>query len=351
MKDVTTNQLTEPRNSGQAGRSRRVEWRRIASGRPAPTGYKSPLAPWRRRHTSLALWTVRNSVARVPPVKSARPGIHRRPPTSPSPTRTLILPVSWIQTVPHVDSARVGDSVGAGSRRRDRSFRAPSDRLFFREERERERFCSSRASRSLGGQSRRVLHARGILPGKLSHGSSVRIQQMNNINLHSSCTMMLLGILASTIIGLTSSAPLSSYERTDVSDDRPKFFLLIDQRIPELEGEMLNLENDLGSDVMRTKRIGSLSIVNNLDVLRQRVLLELARRKALQDQRQVDENRRFLESIGKRSVSDAGRIVRSDVKNNRERSTASSRNEWIEDPLFRGSQDARTAQANDLRLL
>lgn len=62
--------------------------------------------------------------------------------------------------------------------------------------------------------------------------------QMNVINLHSSCTMILLGILASTtIIGLTSSAPLSSYERRDegTPDDRPKIFLLIDQRIPELE--------------------------------------------------------------------------------------------------------------------
>ncbi|KYM96214.1 Diuretic hormone class 1 [Cyphomyrmex costatus] len=106
---------------------------------------------------------------------------------------------------------------------------------------------------------------------------------------------------------------------------------------------MLNSENDLGSDVMRTKRIGSLSIVNNLDVLRQRVLLELARRKALQDQRQVDENRRFLESIGKRSVSNAGRIMRSDTKNNG-RSVASDRNEWIREnnPLFHESQDDRT---------
>ncbi|XP_018305429.1 diuretic hormone 44 [Mycetomoellerius zeteki] len=176
---------------------------------------------------------------------------------------------------------------------------------------------------------------------------------MNVSNLHSSCTMILLGILASTtIIGLTSSAPLSSYERRDVSDEHPKIFLLIDQRIPELEDEMLNSENDLGSDVMRTKRIGSLSIVNNLDVLRQRVLLELARRKALQDQRQVDENRRFLESIGKRSVSNADRIVRSSMKNNG-RSAASDRNEWTEEnnPLFRESQDDRTVQANELRLL
>jgi hypothetical protein len=65
--------------------------------------------------------------------------------------------------------------------------------------------------------------------------------QMNDINLHSSCTMILLGILASTtIIGLTSSAPLSSYERRDVSDERPKIFLLIDRRIPELEVRFLS---------------------------------------------------------------------------------------------------------------
>ncbi|KAG5346590.1 DIH44 protein, partial [Acromyrmex charruanus] len=168
---------------------------------------------------------------------------------------------------------------------------------------------------------------------------------MNVSNLHSSCTMILLGILVSmTIIGLTSSAPLSSYERRDVSDEHPKFFLLIDQRIPELENEMLNSENDFGSDVMRTKRIGSLSIVNNLDVLRQRVLLELARRKALQDQRQVEENRRFLESVGKRSVSNADGIVRS-MKNNG-RSAASDRNEWTEEnnPLFRELQDDRTVR-------
>jgi len=65
--------------------------------------------------------------------------------------------------------------------------------------------------------------------------------QMNVNNLHSSCTMILLGILISmTIIGLTSSAPLSSYERRDVSDEHPKFFLLIDQRIPELEVRSLS---------------------------------------------------------------------------------------------------------------
>lgn len=55
------------------------------------------------------------------------------------------------------------------------------------------------------------------------------------------------------------------------------------------------------SDLTRDKRIGSLSIVNSMDVLRERVLLELARRKAMEDQRQISENRRILDSVGKRS--------------------------------------------------
>lgn len=56
-----------------------------------------------------------------------------------------------------------------------------------------------------------------------------------------------------------------------------------------------------GGSPNRDKRIGSLSIVNSVDVLRQRVLLELARRKAMEDQRQISENRRILDSVGKRS--------------------------------------------------
>ncbi|XP_014467859.1 PREDICTED: diuretic hormone 44 [Dinoponera quadriceps] len=191
---------------------------------------------------------------------------------------------------------------------------------------------------------------------------------MNVINLHSSCTMILLGILASTtIIGLTSSAPLSSYERRDLSADHPKVFLLVDQRIPELENEMLDSGNDLSATARRTKRIGSLSIVNSMDVLRQRVLLELARRKALQDQRQIDANRRFLETIGKRSVPeydgpDAGRVSTSGQRHaeSRYRSTApdqatSKTQDWFEenDPVFHESQDDQMTrvQANELRLL
>ncbi|XP_043492702.1 diuretic hormone 44 isoform X2 [Polistes fuscatus] len=73
--------------------------------------------------------------------------------------------------------------------------------------------------------------------------------------------------------------------------------------MPELEREMYDSSNDPGpTTILRTKRIGSLSIVNNLDVLRERILLELARRKAMQDQRQIDANRLMLDKIGKRSL-------------------------------------------------
>ncbi|KAI4503794.1 hypothetical protein M0802_001197 [Mischocyttarus mexicanus] len=66
---------------------------------------------------------------------------------------------------------------------------------------------------------------------------------------------------------------------------------------------MYDSSNDPGpTTILRTKRIGSLSIVNNLDVLRERILLELARRKAMQDQRQIDANRLMLDKIGKRSL-------------------------------------------------
>lgn len=51
----------------------------------------------------------------------------------------------------------------------------------------------------------------------------------------------------------------------------------------------------------RFKRAGpSLSIVNPLDVLRQRLLLEMARRQMRESSRQVAENRKLMNSIGKR---------------------------------------------------
>lgn len=128
---------------------------------------------------------------------------------------------------------------------------------------------------------------------------------------------------------------------------------------------MFDSGNDPGSTVVRTKRleskrIGSLSIVNSLDVLRQRVLLELARRKALQDQRQIDANRRLLESIGKRSfplynVGDASKAaadsrskngieyVMEQKEKSHDRSAASDRvGNWLrnrDDSAFQERQD------------
>ena len=67
---------------------------------------------------------------------------------------------------------------------------------------------------------------------------------------------------------------------------------------------MFGSGNDPGSTAVRNKRIGSLSIANSVDVLRQRVLLELARRQAKQNQYQIDSNRQMMETIGKRSNSD-----------------------------------------------
>lgn len=53
---------------------------------------------------------------------------------------------------------------------------------------------------------------------------------------------------------------------------------------------------------MHAKRNGpSLSIVNSIDVLRQRLLLEMARRQMEKSQQQIAENRKLMESIGKRS--------------------------------------------------
>lgn len=54
----------------------------------------------------------------------------------------------------------------------------------------------------------------------------------------------------------------------------------------------------------RVKRTGSgtsLSIVNPLDVLRQRLLLEIARRRMRQSQDQIQANREILQTIGKRT--------------------------------------------------
>ncbi|KAI4480912.1 PREDICTED: diuretic hormone 44 [Polistes canadensis] len=108
-------------------------------------------------------------------------------------------------------------------------------------------------------------------------------------------------LVTSALITMTHSAPIEHLQKEN--GDLPEVLWLINQQMPELEREMYDSSNDPGpATILRTKRIGSLSIVNNLDVLRERILLELARRKAMQDQRQIDANRLMLDKIGKRSL-------------------------------------------------
>nr|CAD7420285.1 unnamed protein product [Timema poppensis] len=66
------------------------------------------------------------------------------------------------------------------------------------------------------------------------------------------------------------------------------------------------LEREAGAQAARrVKRTGgpSLSIVNPLDVLRQRLLLEIARRRMRQSEDQILANRELLRSIGKRNAN------------------------------------------------
>uniref|UniRef100_A0A1B6MU21 Corticotropin-releasing factor domain-containing protein n=2 Tax=Graphocephala atropunctata TaxID=36148 RepID=A0A1B6MU21_9HEMI len=81
----------------------------------------------------------------------------------------------------------------------------------------------------------------------------------------------------------------------DVTD--PRLYLLTENENDEAQGS-----------ARRLKRTGlgggpSLSIVNPLDVLRQRLLLEIARRRMRQSEEKIQANRDFLKSIGKRSVT------------------------------------------------
>ncbi|XP_074102089.1 corticotropin-releasing diuretic hormone 44 [Cotesia typhae] len=124
--------------------------------------------------------------------------------------------------------------------------------------------------------------------------------------------MFLMRLLSvTTLITLSKSTPLSylTHQRRDAptdgggrdDDDGVYVPYIIDERgfyWPQDE----NLKvNDSVSGIDRGKRIHSLSVTNSLDVLRDRVLLELARRKAQQEKIQIDANRHYLDNIGKRS--------------------------------------------------
>lgn len=65
-------------------------------------------------------------------------------------------------------------------------------------------------------------------------------------------------------------------------------------------------DNSLVAPAKRTKP--SLSIVNPLDVLRQRIILEMARRQMRENTRQVERNKAILREIGKRSHSAAAQF-------------------------------------------
>ncbi|XP_034949706.1 diuretic hormone 44 [Chelonus insularis] len=82
------------------------------------------------------------------------------------------------------------------------------------------------------------------------------------------------------------------------------------------EDDTLKINNSING-VDRVKKLHSLSVSNSLDVLRERVLLELARQKALQDQQQINANRRFLNNIGKRSNVHPKLNLMLDTKKNR----------------------------------
>lgn len=114
-----------------------------------------------------------------------------------------------------------------------------------------------------------------------------------------------------------------------------------------------------GGNLARKKRIGPLSIMDNVNVLRERITKELSRRKAVNDLRQIEANRRILESIGKRSAPeydpDTERFIgyssldhgyANQHLKNRERSAAPSKiaertQVWFEEnnPLFHEIQD------------
>ncbi|CAA9994884.1 unnamed protein product, partial [Nesidiocoris tenuis] len=64
------------------------------------------------------------------------------------------------------------------------------------------------------------------------------------------------------------------------------------------------MRQDDFEDSWRWKRTGpSLSVSNPIEVLRSRLLLEIARRRMQKDNQQVNTNRQLLTSVGKRQTS------------------------------------------------
>ena len=95
-------------------------------------------------------------------------------------------------------------------------------------------------------------------------------------------------------------------QNTDIHDKDYKQFSSFshhNKRWPELLKQLLELYKLKSSGILAKRGEGpQLSIVNPLDVLRQRLLLELARRRMKENQDQIQANAEILKKIGKRSI-------------------------------------------------
>ncbi|XP_066603410.1 diuretic hormone 44 [Prorops nasuta] len=191
------------------------------------------------------------------------------------------------------------------------------------------------------------------------------------MNSPSSMKRLILAILATRIfIAFTHAVPMSyaTYNGNDlIPEERPQIVLLVNERKPQIQSlffrRMTNdaFRHERDKKLGSLSKMGSLSITNSLDVLRNRVLLEMARRMAQQDEPQIAANRRLLESIGKRSIPDS--LNRSlkfhSEENQEERSTTTSENkipkrtqEWLDgnDPVFRHDEEAETERVQNSEL-
>lgn len=124
-------------------------------------------------------------------------------------------------------------------------------------------------------------------------------------------------------------------------DNITKFILFVQETT-------IKVVNNSALGIDRVKKIRSLSVTNSLDVLRQRVLLELARRKALQDQKQIDANRRFLDNIGKRSSFHVDSLLPHSLETNNEQIFQRTNNIIPKNSLYRNNDWYNNGQeAND----
>ncbi|XP_071040089.1 uncharacterized protein [Parasteatoda tepidariorum] len=87
---------------------------------------------------------------------------------------------------------------------------------------------------------------------------------------------------------------------SDESSDRNRYHEDNDSSISS--DEVLEIPLGHSSQVVKRRKGPTLSVVNPLEILRQRLMLDLARRRIHENQQQIVANAQMLESIGKRSV-------------------------------------------------